>query len=161
MFTRKEDNEYALTGGPWLIYDHYLTVRQWEPDFDPKPASINTVAAWLRIPHCPMEYYDEESLSFIGNSFGRTIKVDLKTATQARGLFARICLQLNLDKQLTPGLEFEDKYFTVEYEGLHLLCLECGRFGHHKDHCPHRKEFPTGKRKKKSSQARYVQKSQL
>lgn len=42
-----------------------------------------------------MEYYDEESLSFIGNSFGRTIKVDLKTATQARGLFARICHQLN------------------------------------------------------------------
>lgn len=70
---------------------------QWEPDFDPKPASINTVAAWLRIriPHCPMEYYDEESLSFIGNSLGRTIKVDLKTATQARGLFARICHQLN------------------------------------------------------------------
>lgn len=146
MFTRKEDNEYALTGGPWLIYDHYLTVRQWEPDFDPKPASINTVAAWLRIPHCPMEYYDEESLSFIGNSFGRTIKVDLKTATQARGLFARICLQLNLDKQLTPGLEFEDKYFTVEYEGLHLLCLECGRFGHHKDHCPHRNSPPEKER---------------
>lgn len=42
-----------------------------------------------------MEYYDEESLSFIGNSFGRTIKVDLKTATQARGLFAIICHQLN------------------------------------------------------------------
>ncbi|KAI9110182.1 hypothetical protein K1719_018624 [Acacia pycnantha] len=30
-FTNKEDYSKALTGGPWMIFDHYLTVRPWEP----------------------------------------------------------------------------------------------------------------------------------
>ncbi|KAK7290848.1 hypothetical protein RIF29_05581 [Crotalaria pallida] len=28
------------------------------------------------------------------------------------------------------------KEYKVEYEGLHLICFHCGRFGHRKDHCP-------------------------
>ncbi|KAI9117958.1 hypothetical protein K1719_011100 [Acacia pycnantha] len=29
--SNKEDYLNALTGGPWMLYDHYLTVRPWEP----------------------------------------------------------------------------------------------------------------------------------
>lgn len=27
-FTIEEDQRYALLEGPWLIYDHYLTIRE-------------------------------------------------------------------------------------------------------------------------------------
>ncbi|KAI9091032.1 hypothetical protein K1719_028302 [Acacia pycnantha] len=39
--SNKEDYNNALTGGPWLIwliFDHYLTVRPWEPNFNPMRA---------------------------------------------------------------------------------------------------------------------------
>ncbi|MCI23371.1 hypothetical protein A2U01_0044550 [Trifolium medium] len=26
--------------------------------------------------------------------------------------------------------------YNIEYEGLHLLCLTCGKFGHYKEGCP-------------------------
>lgn len=34
-FINEEDYDRALLGGPWLIVDHYLTVQQWRPNFDP------------------------------------------------------------------------------------------------------------------------------
>ncbi|KAI9102068.1 hypothetical protein K1719_023578 [Acacia pycnantha] len=42
-FTNREDFSNALTGGPWMVFDHYLTVRPWEPQFQPWRASIEKV----------------------------------------------------------------------------------------------------------------------
>jgi hypothetical protein len=30
----------------------------------------------------------------------------------------------------------KDRKYNIEYEGLHLLCTTCGRFGHYKEGCP-------------------------
>ncbi|KAI9111934.1 hypothetical protein K1719_017624 [Acacia pycnantha] len=46
-FTNREDYLNSLTRGPWMLFDHYLTVRPWEPQFQPKSASINKVAVWV------------------------------------------------------------------------------------------------------------------
>ncbi|KAI9078536.1 hypothetical protein K1719_039474 [Acacia pycnantha] len=40
-FTNKDDYRNALTGGPWMIFDHYLTIRPWEPLFHPLRAAID------------------------------------------------------------------------------------------------------------------------
>ncbi|KAI5392732.1 hypothetical protein KIW84_060051 [Lathyrus oleraceus] len=34
-FTCEEDQEFALLEGPWMIYGHYLIVREWSPNFYP------------------------------------------------------------------------------------------------------------------------------
>jgi hypothetical protein len=31
--------------------------------------------------------------------------------------------------------QIKDRYYKVEYEGLHMLCLACGTFGHYKEGC--------------------------
>ena len=49
-FSSYEDYEFAITGGPWLIYDHYLTVRPWSLDFDPEDDEIQSLAVWVRLP---------------------------------------------------------------------------------------------------------------
>ncbi|KAI9090910.1 hypothetical protein K1719_028395 [Acacia pycnantha] len=36
-----DDYTNALSGGPWMIYDHYLSVRPWEPNFNPATAKID------------------------------------------------------------------------------------------------------------------------
>lgn len=38
-----EDYQYALTGGPWLIFYHYLAIRQWEPRFKPRNTNIDKI----------------------------------------------------------------------------------------------------------------------
>ncbi|KAK4286166.1 hypothetical protein QN277_002760 [Acacia crassicarpa] len=136
----KEDYLNALTGGPWMIYDHYLTVRPWEPNFHPAKAKIDKVAVWVRLPKVVLEYYDREALTIIGDRIGETIKVDLNTSNQLRGRFARICVLVNLKEQLMAGFRIDDEEYALEYEGLHLLCSECGIYGHVGEACPSRRK---------------------
>lgn len=34
-FTSEEDQTFVLQAGPWLIYDNYLTLSEWSPNFYP------------------------------------------------------------------------------------------------------------------------------
>lgn len=57
-FHDRNDLLKVLNGGPWFINPHYLTIRHWEPTFDPKKATFTTIVIWARLPHLPIEYYD-------------------------------------------------------------------------------------------------------
>ncbi|PNY15775.1 hypothetical protein L195_g012478 [Trifolium pratense] len=134
-FTSKEDHYRALIDGPWMIYDNYLVVREWSPNFHPSGEVIEKVAVWVRFSGLPIEYYDTKMLHFIGNRIGRTVKVDRTTQTQARGKYARLCVEVDLTKPLLAMFQIKDRCYKVEYEGLHMLCLVCGTFGHYKEGC--------------------------
>lgn len=133
--TSQEDYEKALSNGPWLIYDHYLIIREWRPNFRPEKEEVERVAAWVRLPELPIEYYDSDFLFFLGNRIGRTVKVDQTTSLTTRGQYARLCVEVDLNKPLLAMFELKGHIYRIEYEGLHLLCMACGKFGHHRDHC--------------------------
>lgn len=125
-----------LTGGPWIIGGHYLTVRQWAPNFDPSVDVINKVIAWIRFPGLPVEYYNSLALTRMGSLVGKVIQIDRNTEDAVRGRFARLCVEVDLSKALLPKLVVGKHIQTVEYEGLHMICFHCGRFGHRREGCP-------------------------
>lgn len=53
-FTSEEDQEFAILEGPWMIYDHYLTVRVRSTNFYPKGDVIKNLAIWVRIAGLPI-----------------------------------------------------------------------------------------------------------
>ncbi|KAK2359196.1 zinc ion binding / nucleic acid binding protein [Trifolium repens] len=138
-FTNEEDYTKALEDGPWLIYDHYLIAREWTPNFHPSNAKIEKAAVWVRISGLPIEYYDAKVLHYIGNRIGQTVKVDRNTLLQERGKYARVCVEVDLNKPLLAMFELKDEIYKVEYEGLHMLCRTCGKFGHYVEGCPEKK----------------------
>ncbi|OMP00911.1 reverse transcriptase [Corchorus capsularis] len=129
-FSLEEDLQFALAEGPWVIFGHYLTVRRWRPDFRPSEAVINSTAAWIRFPELPTEYFDERFLLALGNTIGRAIKVDKTTHFAFRGKFARVCVEIDLNKKLVPNVMVDDRWTRVEYEGLPLFCFHCGYIEH-------------------------------
>jgi hypothetical protein len=141
-FSHQEDQYAALMNGPWFIYDHYLTVKEWSPNFHPASDTIKTVAVWIRISGLPIEYYDAKVLKSVGDRVGRTVKVDKNTLTQERGKYARLCVEVDLTKPLLAMFTIKDRKYNVEYEGLHLLCTTCGKFGHYKEGCPDKLKQP-------------------
>lgn len=51
-------------------------------------------------------------------------------------MYARMCVEINLNAPLLPAYTIDGNPLKIEYEGLHLICFKCGRFGHMENHCP-------------------------
>ncbi|KAI9100189.1 hypothetical protein K1719_024407 [Acacia pycnantha] len=142
-FQIHEDYMEALTGGPWVITDAYLSVTRWKPEFNPKCERIDSVVAWVRFPDLPAPLFDKKFLLNLGNSIGRAIRLDIHTAQRARGKFARMCVELDLTKPLVPEFNVEGQVLSVVYESLGMLCKKCGRVGHNKEGCETFNKKPT------------------
>ncbi|KAH0732145.1 hypothetical protein KY289_003333 [Solanum tuberosum] len=80
-FSKEENMMTALQKGPWFINGHYLSVRQWEPNFVPDEGSLTHSAAWIRLPHLPTKFYDGLLLTKICGAIGNFLAI-----TQASSL---------------------------------------------------------------------------
>nr|XP_025652243.1 uncharacterized protein LOC112748247 [Arachis hypogaea] len=112
-FYAQEDLDHALLDGPWKIYDHYLAVRLWEPNFNPLLTFIDKITAWIRLPGLPIEL----------------------------GKFARLCVEVDLTKPLLEVYMINGKFYQIEYEGIHQLCFLCGKIDHEQKQCTLGKEI--------------------
>ncbi|CAI8594615.1 unnamed protein product [Vicia faba] len=87
-FSHEDDKKAAMENGPWFIYDHYLTLKDWRPNFQPKIDTIEEVAVWVRILGLSIEYYDPRALFVFGDLIDHTVKVDKTRIKHERGKFA-------------------------------------------------------------------------
>lgn len=137
-FKEKTDRTKVLKDGPWFINGRFLTIRVWEPNFTPSKASFSAVALWLRIREMPLEYYNPRMIQRTAEQIGPLLRVDGYTALTERANFARLCVQLNLNKALPKAVRVGDRLLDLQYEGISTLCFECGIVGHRKEYCPNR-----------------------
>ncbi|CAN1222094.1 hypothetical protein LINGRAPRIM_LOCUS481 [Linum grandiflorum] len=91
-FRRQEDYEWAITGGPWMLGDTYLTVHRWFRGFDPWTTKVTTTMVWLELPDLPIEFYNPVAVKRIASRIGKPFRVDRATEEGARGKFARVCV---------------------------------------------------------------------
>lgn len=138
-FKNPDDKLFYLTGGPWMIGGHYLTVQQWRPDFCATDEVIDRVAVWVRITILPLEYMNSAFLRKFGNTMGTLFKIGINTSQQERGRFVRFCVEIDLNKPLKTYIRKNNRWYKLEYEELNLVCFDCGRFGHTKEGCKGKK----------------------
>ncbi|CAI0435221.1 unnamed protein product [Linum tenue] len=135
-FLSQFDYEQAAAGGPWRIGEYYLTVRPWRKNFNPSCAEVATTMVLARLPGLPSEFINKEAAERIAERIGRPIRVDRATQTGERGRYARVCVEVDLSKPLLSKYKIEGSTYYIEYEGLHQICSECGKYGHSKQACP-------------------------
>lgn len=99
-FETKEDLDRVLREGPWFIGQHFLAIKPWQPEFTASNADLSQVAVWVRFLGLPIEFYDTEVLKKIGSSIGPVLRIDSHTASNVRGCYARLCVQVNHEKTL-------------------------------------------------------------
>lgn len=127
-FSTEEDYSFALFEGPWMIADHYVIVQRWRPMFLQNAESVKNVAVWIRIPRLPLELFNTHFVWRIGSGLGSMMKVDRLTSIHSRGQYARICVEIDLEKPLKTFIIIRGYKLFLEYEGLHLICFHCGRY---------------------------------
>nr|POE98982.1 uncharacterized protein CFP56_40197 [Quercus suber] len=158
-YSLKEDHDLVLKKGPWFIGEHFLSVRPWEPNFRPDTADIGSVAVWVRLPKLPIEYYDLEALKEIGNAIGTVLRIDTHTASESRGQYARLCVQVNINKPLIYIILIGRFQQSVVYEGISKLCFSCGRVGHRREACQYTIKPPVVERQEKDEVAEVVERN--
>ncbi|PNX81511.1 hypothetical protein L195_g037532, partial [Trifolium pratense] len=142
-FNCEEDKNKVINGGPWMIYDHYLAVRHWTATFNAATATIDKTMVWIRIPSLNLVYYDESILWTLASLVGTPIKVDMHTLNVARGRFARMCVEVDLTKPVVGRVGINGEWYQVQYEGLHIICTQCGCYGHILKDCAMRNDKAT------------------
>lgn len=72
----------------------------------------------------------------IAKGLGKPIKVDLTTLRFERARYARICVEVNLNKPLKGTVMVNGERYFVSYEGISAICSTCGMYGHLVHACP-------------------------
>nr|POE48959.1 uncharacterized protein CFP56_49423 [Quercus suber] len=130
-----QDLHKVLKGGPWFIGQQFLAIHQWELEIKVSTALLSSVAVWIRLPEHPIEFYELSALLKIGQAIGPILHIDSHTSSNVKGRFARLCVQVNLDKPLINTIQIGKMAQMVQYEGLNSLCFAYGRIGHRKESC--------------------------
>ncbi|XP_030934168.1 uncharacterized protein LOC115959762 [Quercus lobata] len=134
-FSSSDDFDVVLRGGPWFLGEYFLAIKPWEPYFIASEAKLSSVAVWVRFPELPIEFYDAAVLREIGSVIGPVLRIDSYTASETRGGYARLCVQIDLDKPLISSIRVGRLVQRVLYEGISSLCFCCGKLGHKQEHC--------------------------
>jgi len=129
-FDQIADKEKFITGGPWMIFDHCLAVSHWSPEFASPNAKVERTVVWVRFPGLNLVCYDKSFLLAMASAIGCPIKVDTNTLKVERGKFARVCVEVDLTTLVVGKIWVNVHWYKVQYEGLHLICTNCGCYGH-------------------------------
>ena len=93
------------------------------------------MAVWICFPELPFEYYEINVLKEIGKVIGPVLRIDANTASKTRGRYARICIQVDINKPLVRRILLEGVIQEFQNEGINYLCFSCGRIGHRLENC--------------------------
>lgn len=74
-------------------------------------------------------------LTFIDNRIERIVAVNRNTLLQETGKYARLCVEVYLSNPLLVLFSIKGGTYEVEYEWLHLLCLNGKTFGRYVKGC--------------------------
>lgn len=70
----------------------------------------------------------------LGNEL-RPLKIDISSVQHMRGRYARIYVEMELNKPLRTYIRFGKRLCRLEYERLNQICFDYGCFGHNKEAC--------------------------
>ncbi|XP_039136678.1 uncharacterized protein LOC120273995 [Dioscorea cayenensis subsp. rotundata] len=137
-----EVSQKLLFEGPWGVNGVVLQLAPWKPFFEPAFAKLSSDVVWVQLHNLPVEFWDGESLEFIASSLGTLLKIDEFTCSLSRSKYARICVEIDLNKPLKQGFWVGDDahrvFVVVLYEKLPTFCYHCGLVGHGSNQCNRR-----------------------
>ena len=73
----------------------------------------------------------------IGKAIGPILRIDTHTASETKGRFTQLCVQVNFDDPLVKLVKVGGIDQPMQYEGISSLCFSCGRVGHKTEGCPY------------------------
>ncbi|XP_027166481.1 uncharacterized protein LOC113766495 [Coffea eugenioides] len=87
------------TRNVWYILGSPMRVFKWTPSFH-VDKELLLVPVWFSLPKLPMHLFDKQCLFQIVSCLGRPLFIDAATAALSRPSVARVCVEIDLLKEL-------------------------------------------------------------
>ncbi|KAL0903247.1 hypothetical protein M5K25_027608 [Dendrobium thyrsiflorum] len=68
--------EEVLSGGPWFVNQHIVGMEKWSTDFSPSSLKGLSSPIWIRMPHLPLQCWDEDNVALIASMIGVPLMLD-------------------------------------------------------------------------------------
>ncbi|CAH9072290.1 unnamed protein product [Cuscuta epithymum] len=116
-----------------------MRVTKWSQVFRPNVESP-IVPVWIAMEGLPIHLQDRRALFEISSLIGKPIKIDAATETLARPAVARVCIELDLTKEIPNKVWINCGSYgfaqPVLYENRPRYCGSCLHLGHSVEKCP-------------------------
>ncbi|KAI0502693.1 hypothetical protein KFK09_017650 [Dendrobium nobile] len=106
---KKDTMENVITGGPWFVNGHIIGMDRWSLDCSPSSLKGLSSPVWVRLPNLPLFGWDEVNVARIASLIGIPLLIDGNMFQWSKREFGRVCVRLELDKQLPLGVWVEAK----------------------------------------------------
>ena len=145
-FEHEEDYHRCWLRRFWSFQGFGMRVLKWTPSFsvDSEPS---IVPIWIRLPNLPVHFFAKGPLFSIGRLVGEPLRLDASTAAITRPNVARLCVEIDLLKDLPNRVWIVNGSFgfwqKIEYENVPDYCRCCHKLGHTADVCKISNPAPT------------------
>ena len=100
LFSHQEYFQSVFDLGPWFWGRAGFFITSWFLEFDPNKMSVSKTLIWIRLLDLPMHFLSISTLRAIGDSIGRSIKIDVERVDSGLATFSCICVEVDLSKGL-------------------------------------------------------------
>ncbi|KAL9241034.1 hypothetical protein vseg_015194 [Gypsophila vaccaria] len=138
-FKTMEMKEKVLNSSHYLFDSKPLIFKEWTKDIEMKKTEILTVPTWVQFHQLPLKIWGK-SLPKIARLVGKFIKSDLATEQKTKLGYARVMVEVEVDKQFPDQAVFKDELgqvmtIGIEYEWKPITCSKCLKMGHDSEIC--------------------------
>ena len=137
--TNEANYHHLWSRSIWYIQDVPMRIFKWSTEFHVDRES-SFVPVWFTLPKLPIHMFHKECLFSIVACLGRSLCVDNATAVGSRPSVARVCVEVDLQREL-PGwvwISVRDRmafWQSLVPENLPKYCNFCLHQGHSEEEC--------------------------
>lgn len=134
-FSKENAIRKVIESGPWLIASNPMILQQWRPQMRLEKEQLSTLPIWVQFRSIPLEFWNEEGLSYIASAIGKPLYADAMTEKCQCLSFAKICVEVDVSSELLHIVEVvnargESCDISVKYPWKPSKCSMCKVFGH-------------------------------
>ena len=104
IFFNEVDQSRIIDNRPYFFNSACIFLTPWKERFNSDKENLTIALVWICLYSLPSKYWKEAILIDIGNTLGIFVKVSEQTKQMRYTFYARICLYLDISKDLPDGI---------------------------------------------------------
>ena len=82
-------------------------MRKWEPGLSTLEFNMAKLPLWIKLSNVPLELFTQRGISYIANAIGNLLYIDRITANQQRLSYAKVCVKIEVIKDIPRSIKVE------------------------------------------------------